>query len=163
MPHCGAALARRGQDASGTLFRKCFNSGVEASSPDRRGSGRVTIRRVAELAGVSIATVSRVVNGHADVSSQTREAVQRVIREHGYPAARGPGPRRPASCMADTGPDTASRTRRGQVGVMMPLIHPGCFAEILAGAVEALYEHDLQAVLGPTRHSRARRYPWSSG
>lgn len=99
----------------------------------------MTIRRVAELAGVSIATVSRVVNGHVDVSSQTRETVQRVIDEHGYPA----GPRSRAA-------------RTGQVGVMVPLIHPGCFAEILAGAVEALYEQDLQAILGPTRHSRAR-------
>jgi len=112
---------------------------VEISSPDGRGPGRMTIRHVAELAGVSIATVSRVVNGHADVSSQTRETVQRVIAEHGYPA----GPRSRAG-------------RTGQIGVMVPLIHPGCFAEILAGAVEALYEHDLQAVLGPTRHSRAR-------
>ena len=46
--------------------------------------GRVTIRQVAELAGVSIATVSRVVNGRSDVSVQTRDTVRRVIREHGY-------------------------------------------------------------------------------
>jgi LacI family transcriptional regulator len=99
----------------------------------------MTIRRVAELAGVSIATVSRVVNGHADVSSQTRETVQRVIRERGYPAGARPRP-----------------TGTGQIGVLVPLVHPGCFAEILAGAAEALYEHDLRAVLGPTRHSRTR-------
>ncbi|HEU5385498.1 MAG TPA: LacI family DNA-binding transcriptional regulator [Streptosporangiaceae bacterium] len=114
------------------------------SSPPGRTSERMTIRHVAELAGVSIATVSRVVNGHADVSSQTRAAVQRVIREHGYP----PSPRSRAA--------RSGQTRAGQVGVMVPLIHPGCFAEILAGAVEALYEQDMQAILGPTRHSRAR-------
>src|SRR5580704_14126706 len=118
---------------------KCFNSGVGRSSPDGRRPERMTVRRVAELAGVSIATVSRVINGHADVSSQTREAVRRVIRERGYPA----GPRSRAA-------------RTGQIGVIVPLIHPGCFAEILAGAAEALYEHDLRALLGPTRHSRAR-------
>jgi LacI family transcriptional regulator len=121
------------------MFRKCFNFGVDMSSPDGRGPERMTVRRVAELAGVSIATVSRVINGHADVSSQTREAVQRVIRERGYPA----GPRSRAA-------------RTGQIGVIVPLIHPGCFAEILAGAAEALYERDLRAVLGPTRHSLAR-------
>ena len=34
---------------------------------------RVTIREIADLAGVSIATVSRVVNGHNDVSEETRD------------------------------------------------------------------------------------------
>jgi LacI family transcriptional regulator len=111
----------------------------------------MTIRHVAELAGVSIATVSRVVNGHADVSSQTRAAVQRVIREHGYP----PSPRSRAD-QPRVGQTRSGQTRARQIGVMAPLIHPGCFAEILAGAVEALYEQGMQAVLGPTRHSRAR-------
>jgi LacI family transcriptional regulator len=121
------------------VFRKCFNLAVRTSSPDGPGPERMTIRRVAELAGVSIATVSRVVNGHADVSSQTREAVQRVIRERGYSSGA-----------------RSRATGTGQIGVMVPLIHPGCFADILSGAAEALYEHDLRAVLGPTRHSRAR-------
>jgi DNA-binding LacI/PurR family transcriptional regulator len=48
---------------------------------------RVTIRQVAEMAGVSIATVSRVVNGRSDVSSTTREVVRRVIAEQGYHAS----------------------------------------------------------------------------
>ena len=101
----------------------------------------MTIRQVAEQAGVSIATVSRVVNGHSDVSSQTREAVTRVLREQGYPGS----PR------ARQGQD-----RTGLIGVTMPLVHPGYFASILSGAAEALYEHDMRVVLCPTRHSRAR-------
>ena len=52
------------------------------------GPARVTIREVAEVAGVSIATVSRVLNGRGDVAPETREAVSRVIREHGYTANR---------------------------------------------------------------------------
>ncbi len=99
----------------------------------------MTIRQVADLAGVSIATVSRVLNGHADVSAQTRETVQRVIREHGYQAS----PR-------------ARTPRTGRVGVAVPMVHPGYFAQILAGAAEALYEHDMRVVLCPTRHSLAR-------
>jgi LacI family transcriptional regulator len=45
------------------------------------GNGRATIREIAELAGVSIATVSRVMNGREDVSAETRELVQRIVRE----------------------------------------------------------------------------------
>lgn len=54
-------------------------------------SPRPTIRDVAEQAGVSIATVSRVLNERADVSSETRERVREVARSVGYsadPAAR---------------------------------------------------------------------------
>jgi LacI family transcriptional regulator, galactose operon repressor len=49
-------------------------------------SRRPTIRDVAERAGVSIATVSRVLNDRADVSSETRERVREVAREVGYSA-----------------------------------------------------------------------------
>jgi LacI family transcriptional regulator len=55
-------------------------------------SRRPTIRDVAEQAGVSIATVSRVLNDRADVSVETRERVREVARSVGYaadPAARG--------------------------------------------------------------------------
>ena len=114
---------------------------MQASEPGGARRQKVTIKQVAEVAGVSIATVLRVVNGHSDVSSETREAVERVLRERGYPA----GGRRPRA---------ASPT--GLIGVMLPMVHPGYFAEILSGAAEALYEHDLRAMLCPTRHSHER-------
>ena len=69
-------------------------------SVDTGRRSRVTIREIAELAGVSIATVSRVVNGRGDVSDETRELVQRVVREHGYKtnrSARGLSAGEPAS------------------------------------------------------------------
>lgn len=45
---------------------------------------RVTIRDVAAQAGVSINTVSRVLNGRPDVKPSTRDRVQQVIAELGY-------------------------------------------------------------------------------
>jgi LacI family transcriptional regulator len=105
----------------------------------------VTIRQVAELAGVSIATVSRVVNGRSDVSSTTREAVRRVMREQGYHAGVRARPGVPGA-----------EARTGLVGVTMPVIHHGYFASILAGAAEALYERDMRIVLCPTRHEHDR-------
>jgi len=99
-------------------------------------SERVTIREVADLAGVSIATVSRVLNGRDDVSDETREAVTRVIRDNGYRAnrsARG-----------------LSAGRTGLIGVLVPLVYPAYFAGILAGAAEALAERGMQIVLSPT-------------
>jgi LacI family transcriptional regulator len=45
---------------------------------------RVTIAAIAEKAGVSVPTVSRVLNGRTDVSPQTRERVEQLLSEHGY-------------------------------------------------------------------------------
>jgi LacI family transcriptional regulator len=45
---------------------------------------RVTIRQVAEAAGVSTQTVSRVINNRPDVSDATFERVKRVITDTGY-------------------------------------------------------------------------------
>src|SRR5262245_65361429 len=47
-------------------------------------ASRVTIGDVADRAGVSIATVSRVVNGRYGVSTATFERVRAVIDETGY-------------------------------------------------------------------------------
>jgi LacI family transcriptional regulator len=103
---------------------------------------RTTIREIADLAGVSIATVSRVLNGREDVSAETRESVQRVITEQGYTAnrhARG-----------------LHAGRTGLVGVLVPLVYPVYFSAILAGAAEALYEQDMRVVLSPTQHEHTR-------
>jgi LacI family transcriptional regulator len=49
---------------------------------------RVTIRQLAKLSGVSIGTVSRALNGYADVRSETRDRIMRLARELDYtPAA----------------------------------------------------------------------------
>ena len=103
---------------------------------------RVTIREIADRAGVSIATVSRVLNGRGDVADETRELVSRVIRENGYTAnrsARG-----------------LSAGRTGLAGILVPLVYPAYFAAIVAGAAEALSEQGLQIVLSPTGGEHAR-------
>jgi DNA-binding LacI/PurR family transcriptional regulator len=47
-------------------------------------SKRPTIKQVAKVAGVSMQTVSRVINDRPDVSPETRERIQQVIDELGY-------------------------------------------------------------------------------
>jgi LacI family transcriptional regulator len=105
-------------------------------------TARLNIRQVAELAGVSTATVSRVINGRSEVSEKARESVMRVVREYGYStnrSARG-----------------LSAGRTGLVGVTLPVLHHSYFSVILAGAGEALYEHDMRMVLCPTHHEHER-------
>ena len=49
----------------------------------------VTISEIAAQAGVSMPTVSRVLNRRSDVAPRTRERVEQLLREHGY-QRRGP-------------------------------------------------------------------------
>ena len=44
----------------------------------------ITLQDVAEQAGVSMKTVSRVVNNEKDVSDKTRQHVLKVVEEVGY-------------------------------------------------------------------------------
>ncbi|RMH03120.1 MAG: LacI family transcriptional regulator, partial [Nitrospirae bacterium] len=44
----------------------------------------VTIEQLARLAGVSVSTVSKALNGYRDVSDETRERILAVAQETGY-------------------------------------------------------------------------------
>ena len=57
----------------------------------QHGRGPVTIAHIAETAGVSVPTVSKVLNGRSGVSEQTRARVEELIEHYGYrkPPAKG--------------------------------------------------------------------------
>ncbi|MCA1596868.1 MAG: LacI family transcriptional regulator [Chloroflexi bacterium] len=101
-------------------------------------NGRATIRDIASSAGVSVATVSRVLNGRPDVKPETREMVLGMIREHSF---------------------TTNRSARGLasgqtnlIGITLPNVHAEYFSIILSGAVDALYDGDMRCVVCPTLH-----------
>ncbi|MEU6942097.1 LacI family DNA-binding transcriptional regulator, partial [Streptomyces rubiginosohelvolus] len=54
------------------------------SMSDEEGIGRITLAQVAEQAGVSISTVSKVLNGRQDVAAPTRVRVERLLDAHAY-------------------------------------------------------------------------------
>ena len=117
-----------------------------ALDPDRApletSRGRATIRDVARLAGVSVATVSRVVNDRPDVSPETREAVMHHVRALSFSTNR--------SARA------LSRGKTGLIGCTIPFVLGDYYSWILSGATEALHEQEMRAVLCPTRHEHDR-------
>jgi LacI family transcriptional regulator len=105
-------------------------------------NGKVTINDIAEYAGVSVATVSRVLNDRPDVKPATRELVLNTIRAHNFSSNR-----------------SARRLAGGQtnlIGVTVPHVHAEYFAVMLSGAAEALYERDIRCVVCPTLHEVGR-------
>ncbi|HVA92556.1 MAG TPA: LacI family DNA-binding transcriptional regulator [Chloroflexota bacterium] len=103
---------------------------------------RAAMRDIAALAGVSIATVSRVLNGRPDVSPRTRDLVLRQIRQLGYVSSRTV--------------TTPAGGRTGLIGLTVPYLEVGYFLMIIAGVCEALYERDARVVLSPTLHEHER-------
>jgi LacI family transcriptional regulator len=95
-----------------------------------------TIRDIAREAGVSVATISRVLNRQPHVAPETRAAVLRVVREQGFSQNR--------SARALSGAPT------GLVGVTLPFIRASYFALITAALAEALHEQDMRPIICPT-------------
>jgi LacI family transcriptional regulator len=90
------------------------------------------------MAGVSIATVSRVLNERPEVSPETRARVLEVVSEQGFSA------RWSARAL--------SNGSTGLIAMTIPVVHAEYFANILSGVAEALHERDMQIVLFSTQH-----------
>lgn len=67
-------------------------------------AGRATLAQIASAAGVSVSTVSKVVNGRPDVAADTRALVQQVLDELAYEPRRVDGPRAPVVALLFHGP-----------------------------------------------------------
>jgi LacI family transcriptional regulator len=103
---------------------------------------KVTIVEVAEKAGVSLGTVSRVMNNDSHVSPETRERVSTVMREMGYVAnrqARG-----------------LKGSRTNVIGVLAPDLGTGYIGEILHGIDTELGHHQLDLMLFTTHRTAVK-------
>ncbi|MBX5459219.1 MAG: LacI family DNA-binding transcriptional regulator [Thermogemmatispora sp.] len=107
---------------------------------------RSTIAEIAARAGVSIPTVSRVLNNRPDVAPATRERVERVIREAGYVRSR-----------------VANALRRGSSGIIdlvVPDLDSPYYFEIIRGVEEVLERTELRMALSTTHDESRRERQW---
>ena len=122
------------------------------NSRPARGGHHPTMDQVAEAAGVSRATVSRVINGAPSVDAKIREMVQRAIAETGYVpnvAARSLVTRRSNSvALVISEPD-----RPDNHSFLNRIFTDPYFGRITAGATGALRPHDIHLVVIPTDSS----------
>ncbi|HEY3872074.1 MAG TPA: LacI family DNA-binding transcriptional regulator [Actinocrinis sp.] len=59
-------------------------AGADGRMPQGDAPGPVTIAYIAESAGVSVPTVSKVLNGRSGVSDETRARIESLINQYGY-------------------------------------------------------------------------------
>lgn len=103
-----------------------------------------TIADIAREAGVSVPTVSKVINGRADVSAETRRRVEAAIREHGY-----------------------RRTERAVQSQLMEILfhelESAWALEIIMGVEKVARENQLAVVLSEMQGRRTPGRGWIEG
>lgn len=96
----------------------------------------VGIKEVARKANVSIATVSRVLNGSDSVTPETKERVMAVVREYNYmPHAIG---------------RALVTHKTNLLGVILPDVHSEFFSELIRGIDQAARERSYHIVVSST-------------
>jgi LacI family transcriptional regulator len=107
----------------------------DSVSGSATGTGRVTVRAIAAETGLSIATISRVLNGGDNVASDTRERVRQVVERLGD---RAPEPRRRSQAAPATSPP---------VFVRCPYLLTDYFGHIVTSIAETLALHGQSMLL----------------
>lgn len=111
-----------------------------------RTDARPTIAQIAQIAGVSVPTVSKVLNGRADVAVSTRERVEQVIEEHGFVRNRA-----------------ARALRKGKTGLVdliLPRLDDEYYLPILEGVAQVLREAGVRLVLTSTNYRSEEEVQW---
>lgn len=101
---------------------------------------RTTIRDVAKRAGVSVATVSRVLNDSGPVRESTRQRILEAARELRFV------------------PNSAARSlttrRTNTLGVILPDLHGEFFSEVIRGLDHTAREHHQHLLVSGARNDR---------
>jgi LacI family transcriptional regulator len=106
---------------------------------------RTTLASIAAEAGVSLPTVSKVVNGRPDVAPATRARVEQLLDQHQY--ARN-GLRR--------------HRRSGLIDLVLAGLDSPWAVEILRGVEEWGAQHETAVAVSSVRHGDARPASWTS-
>ncbi len=109
----------------------------------------MTMADVATLAGVSVPTVSKVLNGRPDVAAATRTRVERVISEHGFVRNHAARALRSA--------------RSGLVDLVVHDLESPYHLEIIRGVEEGFEDQDVGVVLSAVHGERKRARRWLEG
>jgi len=98
----------------------------------------MNISKIAKLAGVSVATVSRVLNGNGSVKEETRRKILQIVREANYvpsPIAR-----------------SLSKNKTDTIGIILPEVVDEFFTDFIRGIDEEAYRAN-QYIMVSSSHS----------
>lgn len=115
---------------------------ARTAPPSGRDRSAVTLREVAERAGVSMITVSRAINTPQQVSERTRQRVQEAVSALGYVPNLVAGGLRSA--------------RSHVVTALVPTLTGPLFGEMVQALTDALELRGFQVMVGQVGYARSR-------
>lgn len=107
-----------------------------------------TIKDIARMAGVSITTVSRVLNHHPYVSDEKRQKVEAIIAELNYY-------QNPSAIHLVKG-------KTQTLGIILPHTHTPAFQLMISGMMEAAFSHQYSTICCSTGYSREQELEYLS-
>jgi LacI family transcriptional regulator len=114
---------------------------VSRPSPSAATGGtRATIKDVARAAGVSVATVSRVLNASGAVAGETRDRIRRIAEELRF--------------IPNDAARSLSTRRTGMLGVLLPDLHGEFFSEVIRGLDQAAQASGFHLILSSSHTVR---------
>ncbi len=93
----------------------------------------ISIREIAQLAGVGVSTVSRVLNHNKDVSEATRERVLKIIEENNY--------------VPNGSARSLKASKQNHIGLLVKGLGNPFFDEIIGTVAQAIEKHNHTMVL----------------
>ncbi|SET10550.1 transcriptional regulator, LacI family [Natronincola peptidivorans] len=93
----------------------------------------VNIKDIAQMAGVGVSTVSRVLNNHPDVKEDTKEKILRIIQEHNY--------------IPNNSARNLKRNNSKNIGVLVKGIYNPFFSQILQSIEEKIHEEGYSMII----------------
>ncbi|MFE9082044.1 LacI family DNA-binding transcriptional regulator [Bacillus mobilis] len=98
------------------------------------------IKDIAKMAGVSVTTVSRVLNDHPYVSEEKRKAVIEIVEKLNY--------------SQNANAVHLSKGKTNIVGVILPYINHPCFDAMVGGVMEVALAHNYRVLLCQTNYNK---------
>jgi LacI family transcriptional regulator len=101
---------------------------------------KITIKEVAERAGVSIATVSRVLNNSGAVHEKTREAIMHAAKELQY--------------VPNISARNLSRSKTDTIGLLLPDLHGEFYSEVIRGVDQTAQQSRHHLIVSSSHNNK---------
>ncbi len=102
---------------------------------------KITIKEVAARAGVSIATVSRVINNSGVVHQQTRDAIMLAAKELQY--------------VPNVSARNLSRSKTDTIGLLLPDLHGEFFSEVIRGVDQTAQQSRHHLIVSSSHNKKS--------